>query len=91
MVVKGAATVMTNNKPAARSTDITEPCLDGTKCPIPVPGGPGIISKASTSVMIEKLPAARKGDKVAFASCVVPPIPSPTATLQGGSSDVKIG
>lgn len=92
MVVKGAATVMTNGKPAARVTDMTEPCMDGMKCPVPVPGGPGTIAKGSAKVMIESMPAARTGDIVMFPSCVLLAGPANMiAELQGGSSDVDIG
>jgi|GEM_PF-389648 len=85
---KGAATVKTNGKPAVRATDMTIPC-DAEKggCP---PGGPGVVAKGSVTVMIENMPAARKGDAVLFAACVGP-IPMPKATISGGSSDVIIG
>ena len=88
MIVKGAATVMTNGKPAVRVTDMSVPC-DAEKggCP---PGGPGVVVKGSTSVIIEALPAARHNDIVLFAACVGP-IPMPAGKVDGGSSDVDIG
>lgn len=87
LIVKGAATVMTNGKPAVRVTDMSIPC-DGEKAC--VPGGPGIVVKGSMTVMIEMLPAARANDICAFAACIAP-IPSPTGKITGGSSDVDIG
>ena len=88
MIPAGSTTVMTNGKPALRVSDKSIPC-DAEKggCP---PGGPGIISKGSATVMIDMLPAARSGDIVAFAGCVGP-IPMPTGTVLGGSSDVDMG
>jgi uncharacterized Zn-binding protein involved in type VI secretion len=69
-------TVLIENLPAAVVTSQTQPCL----LPSCVPGGPGIISKGSATVLIGNLPAARAGDMVAFASCVAP-IPSPTGKI----------
>ena len=88
MIARGAATVVTNNKPAVRVTDMSIPC-DAEKggCP---PGGPGVVTKGSSTVMIEFLPAARDGDMVAVAACVGP-IPMPLGVIVGGSSDVDIG
>lgn len=87
-IVSGAATVKINGKPAVRSTDKSIPC-DAEKggCP---PGGPGVLTKGSATVMIENLPAGRENDIVAFAGCVGP-IPMPKGTATGGSSDVDIG
>ncbi len=47
-IVKGEATVLIGGKPAARATDTTVTCM----LPSCVPGGPGMISKGSTTVMI---------------------------------------
>jgi uncharacterized Zn-binding protein involved in type VI secretion len=55
---------------------MTKPC---TLIPC-VPAGPGIITKASTTVLVGKMPAARAGDMTAHASCVAP-IPSPTGNI----------
>ena len=87
-IVKGAATVQTNGKPAVRVGDMSVPC-DAEKggCP---PGGPGVVIKGSATVMIEMSPAARDGDIVGFAACVGP-IPMPLGVVVGGSSDVDIG
>ena len=54
----------------------TKPCT----VPPCVPGGPGLVAKGSSTVIIEGRPAARVGDMVAFASCVAP-IPSPTGKI----------
>jgi len=81
------ATVMINSMAAAVVGSMTEPCMQ----PSCVPAGPGVVAMGSMSVMISCLPAARKGDMVAWASCVAP-IPSPTGTIKFPcSSDVKIG
>jgi uncharacterized Zn-binding protein involved in type VI secretion len=80
-------TVLINNMPAAVATSMTKPCM----LPSCVPGGPGLISKGSATVLIGNRPAARVGDLVAFASCVAP-IPSPTGKiLPPGSATVQIG
>lgn len=72
---------------AARATDKTQPC----NIPACVPGGPGIISKGSGTVMINNLPAARVGDATAHAACVGP-VPGPTGTIIGpGCPTVMIG
>lgn len=75
-IVKGAATVMIGNMPAARISDMTQPCM----IPPCVPAGPGMIAKGSATVIIENMPAARMGDMVAFSSCVAP-IPGPTGKI----------
>src|SRR5256885_5294989 len=54
----GAMTVLIENKPAARATDMTKPCM----LPGCVPAGPGIIAQGSATVLIMNLPAARVGD-----------------------------
>ena len=80
-------TVQINNLPAAVLGSMTQPCM----VPPCVPGGPGIVSKGSATVLIGGMPAARVGDLVAFASCVAP-IPSPTGKiLPPGSPTVIIG
>jgi uncharacterized Zn-binding protein involved in type VI secretion len=80
-------TVLINNMPAAVATSMTKPCM----LPSCVPGGPGLVSKGSATVLIGNRPAARVGDLVAFATCVAP-IPSPTGKiLPPGSATVQIG
>lgn len=69
-------TVLIGKMPAAVATSMTLPCM----LPGCVPGGPGLISKGSATVMIGGRPAARAGDMVAFASCVAP-IPAPTGVV----------
>jgi uncharacterized Zn-binding protein involved in type VI secretion len=69
-------TVLINSMPAAVATSMSGPCM----LPSCVPGGPGVISKGSATVLIGNRPAARAGDLVAFASCVAP-IPSPTGKV----------
>lgn len=69
-------TVKINNLEAAVVTSMTKPCM----MPTCVPGGPGMVAKGSSSVMIGFLPAARLGDMVAWPSCVAP-IPSPTGKI----------
>ena len=56
--------------------DMTMPCM----LPGCVPAGPGVIMKASATVMIGGQPAARVGDQTMHASCVAP-IPSPTGEI----------
>jgi uncharacterized Zn-binding protein involved in type VI secretion len=86
-IIKGMPTVLINNMPAARATDLTQNCLL-IGC---VPGGPGMIAKGSATVFIGGLPAARMGDMSAHLSCVAP-IPSPQGTIQPPCSvDVIIG
>jgi uncharacterized Zn-binding protein involved in type VI secretion len=78
--------VKIDDKAAARVSDKSKPCM----LPSCVPAGPGIISKGSGSVKINMLPAARKGDMTAHASCVAP-IPAPTGEIMGPcSTTVKI-
>lgn len=79
--------VMIGNLPAAVVTSVTAPCM----LPGCVPGGPGIVSMGSATVMIGFLPAARMGDMVAFAACVAP-IPSPVGKiLPPCATNVDIG
>ena len=86
-IIKGDPTVMIGNKPAARMTDMTGPCM----LPSCVPAGPGMIMKASATVLIGFLPAARVGDMTLHSSCVAP-IPSPTGKiLPPGCPTVMIG
>lgn len=87
IVSPGAPTVTIGGQPAARVTDMTQPCL----LPGCVPGGPGIIAKGSATVMIGGLPAARVGDATTHAACVAP-IPSPTGSIMPpGCPTVMIG
>ncbi len=80
-------TVKYDNKAAARQTDMSKPCM----LPPCVPGGPGMISKASMNVKVNMLGAARAGDMTAHTSCVAP-IPSPVGKiLPPCSNTVKIG
>lgn len=87
LIVSGAPTVFIGGEPAARLTDMTQPCeLAGCS-----PGGPGIVTKASSTVIIEGLQAARVGDETQHAECIAP-IPAPTGTiLPPGCPTVLIG
>ncbi|WP_061978012.1 PAAR domain-containing protein [Aureimonas sp. AU20] len=86
-IVKGQPNVMIGNLPAARLTDMTQPCLLAG-C---VPGGPGMLAKGSATVMIGGMPAARVGDLTMHPACVAP-IPSPTGkVLPPGCATVMIG
>lgn len=86
-IIKGQVNVLIGGTPAARVTDMSQPCLLAG-C---VPGGPGMISKGSATVMIGGLPAARVGDMTAHAACVAP-IPSPVGKiLPPGCPTVMIG
>jgi uncharacterized Zn-binding protein involved in type VI secretion len=69
-------TVLINNLPAAVATSQSNPCM----LPSCVPGGPGVVAKGSTTVLIGNRPAARAGDLVSFPACVAP-IPSPTGKI----------
>ncbi|MGB3539159.1 MAG: PAAR domain-containing protein [Mesorhizobium sp.] len=86
-IIKGQPNVLIGNMPAARVTDLSQPCvLAGC-----VPGGPGMISKGSATVLIGGLPAARVGDITAHTACVAP-IPSPVGKiLPPGCPTVIIG
>ena len=86
-IIKGQPNVLIGNMPAARVTDLSQPCvLAGC-----VPGGPGMISKGSATVLIGGLPAARVGDLTAHTACVAP-IPSPVGKiLPPGCPTVIIG
>lgn len=86
-IIKGQPNVLIGGLPAARSTDMTAPCI----LPGCVPAGPGMISKGSSKVLIGGLPAARVGDMSSHASCVAP-IPSPVGkVLPPGCPTVIIG
>ena len=86
-IIKGEATVLIGNMPAARATDTTAPCT----LPGCVPGGPGMISLGSATVLIGNMPAARAGDMTAHTACVAP-IPGPTGkVLPPGCPTVLIG
>lgn len=86
-IVKGAATVLIGNLPAARVTDITQPCI----LPSCIPAGPGMVSLGSATVLIENLPAARVGDMTTHTTCVAP-IPGPTGkVIPPGCPTVLIG
>lgn len=75
-IVKGQPNVLIGNLPAARVTDLSQPCLLAG-C---VPGGPGMIAIGSSSVLIGGLPAARMGDMTNHPTCVAP-IPAPTGKI----------
>lgn len=81
-----APTVMVNGKQAAVVGSISEPCM----MPSCVPAGPGIVALGSFTVFMCGLPAARKNDMTAHASCVAP-IPGPVGNVKEGSSDVITG
>lgn len=86
-IIKGQVNVLIGNMPAARATDLSQPCLL-VGC---VPGGPGMIAKGSATVFIGGLPAARVGDMTAHTACVAP-IPSPVGKiLPPGCPTVMIG
>ena len=86
-IIKGQVNVLIGGTPAARITDMSQPCLLAG-C---VPGGPGMISKGSATVMIGGLPAARVGDMTMHPACVAP-IPSPVGKiLPPGCPTVMIG
>lgn len=88
-IKSGQKSVLIGGSPAARLTDVSDPCgLNTCGC---LAGGPGIITKASRSVYIGGLPAARVGDITTHAACVAP-IPSPTGSiLPPGCKTVIIG
>jgi len=86
-ILKGEFTVLIGNQPAARSTDMTTPCIIAG-C---IPGGPAMIALGSTTVLIGNLPAARVGDMTVHTACVAP-IPGPTGkVLPPGCPTVIIG
>lgn len=75
-IVKGQPNVLIGNLPAARVSDLSQPCILAS-C---VPGGPGMIAMGSSSVLIGGLPAARMGDMTSHPTCVAP-IPAPTGKI----------
>ncbi len=75
-ILTGSPNVQIGKLAAARATDTTKICT----LPSCVPGGPGMIAKASATVMINGLPAARVGDMTSHLACIAP-IPSPTGTI----------
>jgi uncharacterized Zn-binding protein involved in type VI secretion len=86
-IMKGQPNVLIGTLPAARVTDMTQPCLLAG-C---VPGGPGLIAKGSATVLIGGMPAARVADLTTHPACVAP-IPSPTGkVLPPGCATVMIG
>ena len=86
-LVSGAPTVLIGGMPAARLTDMTQPCM----LPGCVPGGPGMVAMGSPTVLIAGLPAARVSDMTTHATCVAP-IPAPTGKiLPPGCPTVLIG
>lgn len=86
-IVMGQPNVLIGSLPAARVSDITQPCLLAG-C---VPGGPGMIAKGSATVLIGGLPAARVSDMTSHVACVAP-VPAPTGKiLPPGCPTVMIG
>lgn len=75
-IMKGQPNVLIGNLPAARVSDLSQPCILAS-C---VPGGPGMIAMGSSSVLIGGLPAARMGDMTSHPTCVAP-IPAPTGKI----------
>ena len=73
--------------PAARATDTTMPCM----LPGCVPGGPAMIAKGSSTVLIGSLPAARVGDSSMHTSCVAPHSQPHRSILPPGCPTVMIG
>lgn len=87
IIPPGCPTVMIGNMAAARSTDMTQPCMLAG-C---APGGPGMIAVGSATVMIGNMPAARINDMTSHTSCVAP-VPMPTGKiLPPGCPTVIIG
>ncbi|MGE3164083.1 MAG: PAAR domain-containing protein [Planctomycetota bacterium] len=83
----GSTNVKIDKKAAARMTDKSKPCM----LPSCVPAGPGMIAKASGTVKINMLGAARAGDMTSHPACAAP-IPSPVGKiLPPCSSTVKFG
>jgi uncharacterized Zn-binding protein involved in type VI secretion len=86
-IVKGQPNVLIGNQPAARLTDLSQPCMLAG-C---IPAGPGMIMAGSGTVLIGNLPAARVNDMTLHSSCVAP-IPSPVGKiLPPGCPTVMIG
>ena len=86
-IIKGQPNVLIGGLPAARVTDMTQPCI----LPGCVPAGPGIITLGSFTTIIGGVPAARINDMTTHASCVAP-IPGPIGKiLPPGCPTVLIG
>lgn len=86
-LIGGCPTVLIGKMPAARSTDMSMPCMLAG-C---IPAGPGMIAVGSGTVLIGGMPAARVGDMTSHTSCVAP-LPAPTGTVQSpGCPTVQIG
>lgn len=86
-IVTGQPNVLIGNLPAARLSDMTQPCV----LPGCVPGGPGIVVLGSPTVLIGNLPAARVNDTTVHPTCVGP-IPAPSGKiLPPGCPTVLIG
>ena len=86
-IIKGQPNVLIGGLPAARVTDMTQPCI----LPGCVPAGPGIITLGSFTTIIGGMPAARINDMTTHASCVAP-IPGPVGQiLPPGCPTVLIG
>lgn len=86
-IIKGCPNVLIGGSPAARATDISQPCLLAG-C---LPGGPGMIAMGSATVIIGGMPAARVGDQTTHLVCIAP-IPSPVGSIQPpGCPTVIIG
>jgi uncharacterized Zn-binding protein involved in type VI secretion len=86
-IIKGQPNVLIGGLPAARVTDMTQPCV----LPGCVPAGPGLITLGSFTTIIGGMPAARINDMTTHASCVAP-IPGPIGKiLPPGCPTVMIG
>lgn len=87
IVGPGVPNVLIGGQPAAVLGDLTVPCL----LPGCVPGGPGTLTKGSSSVLIGKRPAVRVNDLTSHFVCVAP-IPAPVGkVLPPGCPTVLIG
>jgi len=87
MIILGQPNVLIGSLPAARATDMSQPCMLAG-C---IPAGPGMIAKGPATVLIGGLPAARVADLTSHPTCVAP-IPSPTGKiLPPGCPTVMIG
>jgi uncharacterized Zn-binding protein involved in type VI secretion len=75
-IITGLPTAILGGMPAARVSDITQPCML-VAC---FPGGPGMIQMGSSTVFLGGLPAARMGDMTMHAACLAP-IPMPTGKI----------
>ena len=85
-IILGQPNVLIGGMPAARLTDMSQPCMLAG-C---VPGGPGMIAKGSATVLVGGLPAARATDMsqpCMLAGC----IPAGPGLIAKGSATVLIG